>query len=94
MGEQLDLACGKAVCLKAESVEAVVRFKEELARLQKELDLRRRHMATAESSVAVWHVVLDVATVKVSDEKSESVTLRKKSETSTKTHAETKAGLA
>lgn len=93
MKEQLDLAREKAVSLEAASSKNVVQFKEELARLQMECDLSRTYMMSAGSAGTVLHRELEVVTALVRDLKLGKETLRKKFETSSKTHGKTEAQL-
>lgn len=67
MEEQLDLACEKAISVEAASAEATVRFKGELARLQRECNLSRQRMATAGIVVTILHKGLEVVTGKISN---------------------------
>lgn len=80
LGEQLDSACEKAICVEAASAAAAVRLKGELARLLEECDLNRQRTGTAESAVTVPHKAHEVVMVKVSDLLSEIVTLQKEFE--------------
>lgn len=94
MKEQLDLACEKARSVDAANADAAIRSMGELARLQKKCDLIRQRTATAESAVTVLLKKLEVETPKTSDLELKNAMLRKKFETLSKTHAETKARLA
>lgn len=90
----LDLACEKVISVETTSIEAVVRSKIELARLQKECTSSRQHTATTESAVTVLHKEVELVRKKVSELELENATPLEECETSSKTHARTEVGLA
>lgn len=92
--EQLNLACEKVISVEATSAEAAIRSNGELARLHKKCNLSPQSTATAKNEVTVLHKTLVGVTFEVNDLESKNTIVRKEIDTSLKTYAAVKAGLA